>query len=198
VVLTGIGTVRADNPKMTVRHVVTPRQPKRAVIDPGFEIAEDAAVLEGGDAFVFVGDSNPEKAARLAARGVQVVCVPEAAAPPAGQTRRRIDMRAMMQWLAAQGHNEVHCEAGSGLNGALLDAGCVDELLVYMAPMLLGEGRSMAQLPVLTQLEGAKRFEFIEVKQLGTDIRVRARLPERWRELMQSIHLIESNTDKVQ
>ncbi len=198
VVLTGIGTVRADNPKMNVRHVVTPRQPKRAVIDPGFEIAEDAAVLAGGDAFVFVGDNNADKAARLAARGVQVVCVPEAVAPPAGQTRRRIDMRAMMQWLAAQGHNEIHCEAGSGLNGALLDAGCVDELLVYMAPMLLGEGRSMAQLPVLTQLEGVKRFEFTEVKQLGTDIRVRARLPERWRELMQSIHLIESNTGKVQ
>jgi diaminohydroxyphosphoribosylaminopyrimidine deaminase/5-amino-6-(5-phosphoribosylamino)uracil reductase len=198
VVLTGIGTVRADNPKMNVRHVVTPRQPKRAVIDPGFEIAEDAAVLAGGDAFVFVGDNNPDKAARLAARGVQVVSVPEAAAPQAGQARRRIDMRAMMQWLAAQGHNEIHCEAGSGLNGALLEAGCVDELLVYMAPMLLGEGRSMAQLPVLTQLEGVKRFEFTEVKQLGTDIRVRARLPERWRELMQSIHLIESNTGKVQ
>jgi diaminohydroxyphosphoribosylaminopyrimidine deaminase/5-amino-6-(5-phosphoribosylamino)uracil reductase len=147
---------------------------------------------------VFVGDTNLEKAARLAAQGVQVVCVPEAAAHQPGQVRRRIDMRAMMQWLAAQGHNEVHCEAGSGLNGALLDAGCVDELLVYMAPMLLGEGRSMAQLPVLTQLEGVKRFEFTEVKQLGTDIRVRARLPERWRELMQSIHLIENNTGKVQ
>jgi diaminohydroxyphosphoribosylaminopyrimidine deaminase/5-amino-6-(5-phosphoribosylamino)uracil reductase len=106
-------------------------------------------------------------------------------------------MRAMMQWLAAQGHNEIHCEAGSGLNGALLDAGCVDELLVYLAPMLLGEGKSMAQLPLLTQLEGAKRFEFTEVKQLGTDIRVRARLPERWRDLRQSIHLIESNLGKV-
>ena len=197
VVLTGIGTVRADNPQMNVRHVVTPRQPKRAVIDPGFEINEDAAVLAGGETFVFVGDDNAEKSARLAARGVQVVCVPEASAPRPGQARRRIDMRLMMQWLATQGHNEVHCEAGSGLNGALLEADCVDELLVYMSPMLLGEGKSMAQLPVLTKLEGAKRFEFTEVKQLGSDIRVRARLPERWRELMQSVHLIESDTGKA-
>ena len=198
VVLTGIGTVRADNPQMNVRHVVTPRQPKRAVIDPGFEINEDAAVLAGGETFVFVGDDNAEKSARLAARGVQVVCVPEASAPKPGQARRRIDMRLMMQWLATQGHNEVHCEAGSGLNGALLEADCVDELLVYMSPMLLGEGKSMAQLPVLTKLEGAKRFEFTEVKQLGSDIRVRARLPERWRELMQSVHLIESDTGKAE
>ena len=193
VVLTGIGTIRADNPKMNVRHVITPRQPKRAVIDPGFEINEDAAVLAGGEAFVFVGDDRPEKTARLAARGVQVVCVPEATGVQTGEVRRRIDMRAMMQWLAAEGHNEVHCEAGSGLNGALLEANCVDELLVYMAPILLGEGRSMAQLPVLTKLDGVKRFEFTDVKQLGADVRVRARLPESWRALMQSIHLIESN-----
>jgi diaminohydroxyphosphoribosylaminopyrimidine deaminase/5-amino-6-(5-phosphoribosylamino)uracil reductase len=193
VVLTGIGTIRADNPKMNVRHVMTPRQPKRAVIDPGFEINEDAAVLAGGEAFVFVGDDKPEKTARLAARGVQVICVPEAVGVQAGEVRRRIDMRAMMQWLAAEGHNEVHCEAGSGLNGALLEANCVDELLVYMAPILLGEGRSMAQLPVLTKLDGVKRFEFTDVKQLGADIRVRARLPHSWRALMQSIHLIESN-----
>jgi riboflavin biosynthesis pyrimidine reductase len=57
----------------------------------------------------------------------------------------------------------VHIEAGSGLNGALLQADCVDELLVYMAPMLLGEGLSMAQLPSLTKLEGVQRFEFTDV-----------------------------------
>jgi len=189
VVLTGIGTVRADNPRMNVRHVVTARQPRRAVIDPGFEINDDAAVLEGEGVIIFTGDQNKEKAARFADRGIVVVSVPEEAPPPVGQARRRIDMRAMMRWLAEHETNEVHVEAGSGLNGALLLADCVDELLVYMAPVLLGEGLSMAQLPALTKLEGVQRFEFTDVTRLGADIRLRARLPSHWQELMQKIHL---------
>jgi diaminohydroxyphosphoribosylaminopyrimidine deaminase/5-amino-6-(5-phosphoribosylamino)uracil reductase len=189
VVLTGIGTVRADNPRMNVRHVVTARQPRRAVIDPGFEINDDAAVLDGEGVIIFTGDQNKEKAARFADRGIVVVNVPEDAPTPVGQARRRIDMRAMMRWLAEHETNEVHVEAGSGLNGALLLADCVDELLVYMAPVLLGEGLSMAQLPALTKLEGVQRFEFIDVTRLGADVRLRARLPSHWQELMQKIHL---------
>lgn len=189
VVLTGIGTVRADNPRMNVRHVVTARQPRRAVIDPGFEINDDAAVLEGEGVIIFTGDRNKEKAARFADRGIVVVNVPEDAPAPVGQARRRIDMRAMMRWLAEHETNEVHVEAGSGLNGALLLADCVDELLVYMAPVLLGEGLSMAQLPALTKLEGVQRFEFTDVTRLGADVRLRARLPSHWQELMQKIHL---------
>lgn len=189
VVLTGIGTVRADNPRMNVRHVVTARQPRRAVIDPGFEINDDAAVLDGEGVIIFTGDQNKEKAARFADRGIVVVNVPEDAPAPVGQARRRIDMRAMMRWLAEHETNEVHVEAGSGLNGALLLADCVDELLVYMAPVLLGEGLSMAQLPSLTKLEGVQRFEFTDVTRLGADVRLRARLPSHWQELMQKIHL---------
>jgi diaminohydroxyphosphoribosylaminopyrimidine deaminase/5-amino-6-(5-phosphoribosylamino)uracil reductase len=197
VVLTGIGTVRADNPKMNVRHVVTPRQPRRAVIDPGFEINDDAAVLSGEGAVVFTGDQNAEKAARFADRGIVVVNVPEDTPAPAGQARRRIDMRAMMRWLAEHDTNEVHVEAGSGLNGALLQADCVDELLVYMAPVLLGEGLSMAQLPVLTKLDGVQRFEFTDVTRLGADVRLRARLATHWQELMQKIHLSQPGLDKA-
>jgi diaminohydroxyphosphoribosylaminopyrimidine deaminase/5-amino-6-(5-phosphoribosylamino)uracil reductase len=197
VVLTGIGTVRADNPKMTVRHVVTARQPRRAVIDPGFEINDDAAVLSGEGAIVFTGDQNAKKAARFADRGITVVNVPEDSPAPAGQARRRIDMRAMMRWLAEHDTNEVHVEAGSGLNGALLQADCVDELLVYMAPMLLGEGLSMAQLPSLTKLEGVQRFEFTDVTRFGADVRFRARLAEHWQELMQKIHLTQPGLDKA-
>jgi diaminohydroxyphosphoribosylaminopyrimidine deaminase/5-amino-6-(5-phosphoribosylamino)uracil reductase len=197
VVLTGIGTVRADDPQMTVRHVATARQPRRAVIDPGFEIHEDAAILKGEGAIIFTGDQNAEKRARLTDRGVQVVYVPEDLASDAGRQRRRVDMRAMMQWLGEHDANEVHIEAGSGLNGALLNADCVDELLVYLAPTLLGEGMGMAQLPTLTKLEGVQRFEFIELKQLGPDVRLRARLPEHWRELMQKIHLTEHSTGQA-
>lgn len=194
VVLTGIGTVRADDPQMNVRHVATLRQPRRAVIDPGFEINEDAAILKSEGAIIFTGDQNTEKYARLTDRGIQVVCVPEDSAPTAGRTRRRVDMRAMMKWLGEHDANEVHIEAGSGLNGALLKADCVDELLVYLAPMLLGEGMGMAQLPELTKLESVQRFEFTDLKQLGSDLRIRARLAEHWRALMQKIHLTEYST----
>ena len=197
VVLTGIGTVRADNPRMNVRHVVTARQPRRAVIDPGFEINDDAAVLGGEGVIVFTGDQNAEKAARFADRGIVVVNVPEDGPVTPGQARRRIDMRAMMRWLADHDTNEVHVEAGSGLNGALLQADCVDELLVYMAPVLLGEGLSMAQLPALTKLDGVQRFEFTDVTQLGADVRLRARLASHWQELMQNIHLIQPGVDKA-
>jgi diaminohydroxyphosphoribosylaminopyrimidine deaminase/5-amino-6-(5-phosphoribosylamino)uracil reductase len=197
VVMTGIGTVRADDPQMNVRHVVTARQPRRAVIDPGFDINEDATILKGEGAIVFTGDQNAEKFARLTDRGVQVVYVPEDDVPPNGRARRRVDMRAMMKWLGEHDANEVHIEAGSGLNGALLNADCVDELLIYLAPMLLGEGMGMAQLPTLTKLEGVQRFEFTELKQLGADVRLRARLPEHWRELMQKIHLTEHTTGQA-
>ena len=197
VVMTGIGTVRADDPQMNVRHVATMRQPRRAVIDPGFEINEDAAILKGEGAIVFTGDQNAEKFARLTDRGVQVVYVPEDDAPASGRVRRRVDMRAMMKWLGEHDANEVHIEAGSGLNGALLSADCVDELLIYLAPMLLGEGMGMAQLPTLTKLEGVQRFEFTDLKQLGADVRLRARLPEHWRELMQKIHLTEYSTGQA-
>lgn len=189
VVLTGIGTVRTDNPRLTVRHVPTPRQPKRAVIDPGFEIAEDAALLDGGEVYIFTATVNQAKADRLAERNVQVVLVPEGKPSPS-RPRPRVDMQAMMQWLAAHGNNEVHVEAGEGLNGALLAADCIDELLVYMAPLLLGEGKSIAQVPALQQLDDAHRFQFIDVKLLGADVRLRARVSEHWRALMKSIHLI--------
>lgn len=197
VVMTGIGTVRADDPQMNVRHVATMRQPRRAVIDPGFEINEEAAILKGEGAIVFTGDQNAEKFARLTDRGVQVVYVPEDDAPTNGRVRRRVDMRAMMKWLGEHDANEVHIEAGSGLNGALLSADCVDELLIYLAPMLLGEGMGMAQLPTLTKLDGVQRFEFTDLKQLGADVRLRARLPEHWRELMQKIHLTEYSTGQA-
>ena len=188
VVLTGIGTVRTDNPKMNVRHVMTPRQPRRAVIDPGFEIAEDAALFDGNAVIIFTANERADKAARLAERNVQVVLVPEGE-PTAARPRGRVDMQAMMHWLAAHDTNEVHVEAGFGLNGALLAADCVDELVVYMAPTLLGEGKGIAEVPLLTHLDDAHKFEFLDIKQIGADMRMRLRVTEHWRTLMKSIHL---------
>src|SRR5690606_19223480 len=132
VVLTGIGTVRSDNPRLNVREVETPRQPPRAVVDARFDIAEDAQILDGGKVWVFVCRVDEAKAERLARRNVEVVVMPSMAG--------RVDLPSVLRWLAAHEINEVHVEAGARLSGALLESACVDELLVYMAPLLLGQG----------------------------------------------------------
>lgn len=182
VMLTGIGTVRSDNPRLNVREVDTPRQPIRAVVDTRFEIAEDALLFDSGKTWVFVCRIDPSKAERLAKRNVEVVVMPSSAAG--------IDLPSLMRWLAANDVNEVHVEAGSRLSGALLETGCVDELLVYMAPLLLGRGRGMADMPVVAALEAAERFEFIEAVQVGTDMRLRLRHPGHWAALTQALEQI--------
>lgn len=169
VVLSGIGTVRSDNPLLTVREIDTPRQPIRAVVDTRFEISESARIFDGGKVWVFVCRIDQAKAERLAQRNVDVVVMPSSAAG--------IDLPSLMRWLAAHEVNEVHVEAGARLSGALLEAGCVDELLVYMAPMLLGQGRGMAHTPPVASLDAAERFEFIESQLVGTDMRLRLRHP---------------------
>ncbi|HLT98374.1 MAG TPA: bifunctional diaminohydroxyphosphoribosylaminopyrimidine deaminase/5-amino-6-(5-phosphoribosylamino)uracil reductase RibD [Burkholderiaceae bacterium] len=179
VVLTGIGTVRSDNPQLNVREVDTPRQPIRAIIDARFEVKEDVRLFDGGKVYLFVCRIDEEKAARLASRNVEVVVLPST---PAG-----VDLPSVMRWLAAHEVNEVHVEAGARLSGALLQAGCVDELLVYMAPLLLGQGRGMADMPAVAKLDAAERFEFIDSLPVGTDMRLRLRNPGHWAELAQAV-----------
>lgn len=192
-VLTGIGTVRSDNPQLTVRHIETPRQPKRAVIDPGFSIEETARVLDGEGATLFTATQNREKSSRMLDRGIEVVYVPEvklvSTQSLASLSRPRVDLSGVMQWLAQRGNNEIHVEAGSGMNGALLQAGCIDELLIYTAPMLIGEGMGVVKLAGLTKLSQAPRFEFIDVARFGADVRLRARDQARWQALRKKIHL---------
>ncbi len=188
IVLTGIGTVRTDNPRLDVRHVATPRQPRRGVIDPGLDIHENATVLAGGDAIIFTANNDPEKIDRLSAHGARVVLVPDASNPPSA-VRKRVDLMAMMRWLAEDDINEVHVEAGEGMNGALIAAGCVDELVLYMAPLLLGDGKGLARIPAIERLEDAARFEFIDVARLGSDMRIRARDMTRWADLQSKLHL---------
>lgn len=192
-VLTGIGTVRSDNPQLTVRHVDTPRQPKRAVIDPGFSIEESARVLQGGGTTIFIATHDSDKATRLADQNNEVVYMPElkmvASTSLSSSSRPRVDLPGVMQWLAEHGNNEIHVEAGSGMNGALLQAGCVDELIVYTAPMLMGEGMGVARFPGLNKLSQAPRFDFIDVTRFGADVRLRARVAARWQDLLKKIHL---------
>lgn len=182
VVLTGIGTVRSDNPRLNVREVDTPRQPIRAVIDARFEIDENAQLFDGEKIWLFVCRNDPAKAERLAQRNIEVVVMPS--------TSAGVDLPSVMRWLAAHQVNEVHVEAGARLSGALLETGSVDELLVYMAPLLLGQGRGMADMPAVPALDAAERFEFVEATAVGTDMRLRLRHPGHWAALTQALDRI--------
>lgn len=170
-VLVGSGTLRADNPRLTVREVAASRQPLKVVIDSRLDTSCDAAVLEGGGVLIASAAEYPEKAAKLVARGAEVIVLPNSAG--------RVDLPALMQELGRRGINEVLVEAGPTLSGALLAAGCVDELLIYQAPLLLGEaGRGMVALGELATLAAGHRLRIFERRAVGADLRLRARLDE--------------------
>ncbi len=179
VVLTGIGTVLHDDPRLNVREVATPRQPRKALVDAQLRVSPQARLFEDGPTWVFTATADADKTARLAARQAEVICLPDAS----GQ---RVDLAAMMRWLAAQDCNEVHVEAGAGLSGALFEAGCIDALLVYLAPVLLGDAAGMLSLPALHSLDGVRRFAFTDMVPVGGDVRLLARDPVRWQALLDS------------
>jgi diaminohydroxyphosphoribosylaminopyrimidine deaminase / 5-amino-6-(5-phosphoribosylamino)uracil reductase len=170
-VLTGIGTVLADDPRLDVR-LDSPRpdqrpQPLRVVVDSQFRMPPSARILAPPGAVQVVGAVDPAQAQlRLAASGARLSSLPG--------TGGQVDLGALLQQLAEQGCNELHVEAGAGLNGALLRGGLVDELLLYTAPMLLGPGRSLAELPELEDLAQARVLRFTEATLVGPDLRVRA------------------------
>lgn len=181
VVLTGSGTVLADNPQLNVRHVETTRTPIKAIVDTRFEVDENARIFDGTPAWIFTCASNPEKASRLAGKNIRVVQLPFAGG--------RVDLQAMLRWLGEHDVNEVHVEAGAKLSGALLQAQCVDELLLYMAPVLLGEGMGMVRMGTLQSLAQAQRFEFLDTKNVSPDLRIRARHMDRWNALLHVLRL---------
>ena len=166
-VMTGIGTVLADDPQLDVRWVPTAAQPLRVVVDSTWRLPLSARLLRGPGAVLVVGANDPKLAPpALAACGATLLHVPAA--------EGRVDLASMLRQLAARGVNELHVEAGAVLNGALLRAGLVDELLFYMALRLVGPGRPMALWPALPTLDGALNFKLVDVKQLGDDLRIRA------------------------
>ncbi len=165
--LTGIGTVRADDPRLDVRLVPTPAQPLRVVLDSGFTLKADARIVAPPGPLLLVGATGVEAAdPGLAAQGVSLLSLPGADG--------RVDLGLLMQHLADQDVNEVHVEAGAVLNGALLKAGWVDEVLMYLGPMLLGPGAPVADWPALQQLQQAVSLRVQEVSLVGPDVRLRA------------------------
>jgi diaminohydroxyphosphoribosylaminopyrimidine deaminase/5-amino-6-(5-phosphoribosylamino)uracil reductase len=168
-VMAGIGTLQADNPRLNVREVETTRQPLRVVVDRHLEMSAGARVMEGGNVLVFCAREQRERAAALRAAGAEVVALPD--------TRGKVDLVAMMRELARRELNEVHVESGNRLNGALLQAGVVDELLVYLAPQLLGDAaRGMFDLGVFTSLDQRVSLDIHELRRIGRDLRIIARI----------------------
>jgi diaminohydroxyphosphoribosylaminopyrimidine deaminase/5-amino-6-(5-phosphoribosylamino)uracil reductase len=168
-VLTGVGTVLADDPSLDVRLVATARQPLRAVVDARLDTPPAARLLAGGSPVLLYTCSRDEaRRAALAGRGARLVDVP---ALPDG----RADLHAVLDDLAAREVNELHVEAGARLNGALLATGRVDELLLYLAPTLLGQGRDMAAFGPLQALADGFAFEFESAGRVGPDLRILAR-----------------------
>lgn len=171
-VLTGIGTVREDDPRMTVRAVDTPRQPQRVLIDSQLEVSPQAQILAGAPTLIFCGNldqRHSDRAQPLRERGAEIVQLANAAG--------KVDLPAMLKVLGERQVNELHVEAGYKLNGSLLREGCVDELLVYLAPSLLGiDSMSMFNLSAPETLEGRVKLAFHNVERIGEDLRILARL----------------------
>jgi diaminohydroxyphosphoribosylaminopyrimidine deaminase/5-amino-6-(5-phosphoribosylamino)uracil reductase len=171
-VLTGIGTVQTDNPRLDVRLVTTPRQPHGVIVDSRLETPLDASFFIANRAcYIYTAVPNDVKKSLLETRGATVIHMP-------GQTaamQAKVDLKAMLLDLANREVNELHLEAGHKLNGSFIREGLVDEFLVYLAPKLLGFGQGMASFGPLTTLSDAVELTFHSVAQIGPDLRVLAR-----------------------
>jgi len=167
-ILTGIGTVRDDDPQLNVRAVETSRQPLRVVVDSKLETPLMARILQGGPVLVAAAVDDEKRANLLRAAGAEVLVLPNAAG--------KVELKDLLEELGRRGINEVHAEAGFKLNGSLLREGLVDELLLYLAPCLIGHAASgLFNLPELTTLDDKRRLKILDLRQVGADIRVLAR-----------------------
>ena len=171
-ILSGIGTVRADNPLLNVRDIQTPRQPLKVIVDSALNISAQAQLLQHGKILIVsahIPPTHAEKQAQLQARGIEIIQLPHANAAT-------VDLPALMGVLAKRGINELHVEAGGHLNGALLEARCVNELLIYMAPTILGPGRDMFYITPLSSLSARYDFKWHDVQKIDQDVRLQLRL----------------------
>ncbi|KQW57620.1 bifunctional diaminohydroxyphosphoribosylaminopyrimidine deaminase/5-amino-6-(5-phosphoribosylamino)uracil reductase RibD [Variovorax sp. Root411] len=174
--LTGVGTVLEDDPRLDVRLVETTRQPHVVVIDSQLQTPPDAKLfLPGRAVWIYAAAQDSSRASALEARGATITFLPNA--------HGKVDLAAMLRDLARREVNELHVEAGHKLNGSLLREGLVDELLVYLAPKLIGDGLGMASGihmgGPLADLAGALPLEFRTIDRVGPDLRIVARVAGR-------------------
>ena len=173
-VLTGIGTVLADDPGLDARLPATDPpilQPARVIVDSNLRTPPGARTLKlPGSVFVFGSRDAPRSAVALERAGARVEMAPG---------ERHCDLARVMTRLGELQFNEVWVEAGASLNGALLEAGLVDELVIYLAPQVLGaDARGMFAIEPLASLDGRIELEYREIRKLGRDLRITACLAE--------------------
>jgi diaminohydroxyphosphoribosylaminopyrimidine deaminase / 5-amino-6-(5-phosphoribosylamino)uracil reductase len=178
-ILTGIGTVLADNPSMTVRaSVSTPsplmregvsgRQPLRVIVDSQLQTPINAKILQGGNVLIAFANDALNKSTELLNAGAELLCIPNEAG--------KVCLKTLLSHLAAHEINEVLVEGGEGLNGALLAQSLIDELLIYYAPKVMGGvAKSMFAMPELTQMNQVIDLQILDMRQIGVDIRLRAK-----------------------
>ncbi len=166
VILTGIGTVLADDPSLNVRDLNTGRQPMRVIVDSNLSISPDAKVLNiDGSVMIASSCDDADLTEALTSKGADVVVIPGG--------NGSVDLTALMQHLASLEVNEVHVEAGAVLCGALLHEGLVDELLLYMAPHIMGDSaRGMFRIPELSAMQDRIALKTKDVRVVGDDLRI--------------------------
>jgi diaminohydroxyphosphoribosylaminopyrimidine deaminase/5-amino-6-(5-phosphoribosylamino)uracil reductase len=192
-ILTGVGTILADDPRLDVRAVPTQRQPHVVIVDSALRIPVTAQIFNDANyatnniapqaintpargIFIYTNSHNLEKRTALELLGATVIVLPNSEVAEASV---KVDLRLMLQDLAKREINELHVEAGATLNGALIAAGLVDEFLIYLAPKLLGAGRGMADFAPLADLTQAMPLDFVSIAKVGPDVRLLARVTGR-------------------
>ncbi len=169
-ILTGIGTVLADNPQLTVRDIPDTRQPLRVVVDSQLRMPMDARIMQGGSTMIAYATDSLQRTSYWADQGVTLF--------HAADAQGQVCLNTLLKHLAHCQMNEVMVEAGQGLNGALIARQLVNELLMYYAPKLMGgQAHNMLAMPSLTHMSQAIDLNITDIRQFGADIRVLA-LPE--------------------
>jgi diaminohydroxyphosphoribosylaminopyrimidine deaminase/5-amino-6-(5-phosphoribosylamino)uracil reductase len=165
--LTGIGTVQEDDPRLDVRLAPVGKQPPLVVVDSRLQTPPSAALFQAQrPVWIYAAEEHAAARAALEQEGAHVTLLP-------GQGGK-VDLAALMADLAGRGVNELHVEAGHKLNGSLLREGLVDEFLIYFAPKLVGAGRGMVNIGPLVGLDEAVELDFTGVERIGPDLRVLA------------------------
>lgn len=172
-ILTGIGTLLEDDPQLTVRTFSVVRQPLRIIVDSQLQTPVTARVFhpslssDSGRVLIVHAIRKPTEEARLTAAGAELLFLPNA--------ENKVDLPALILELGRRAINELHIEAGFNLNGSLIREGCIDELLLYLAPSVLGDAHGLFNLPAIDNLALQTRLRFHHIQQIGDDLRVLAR-----------------------
>ena len=170
-VMTGIGTLLADDPELSVRDVECERQPIRILLDSRLDVPDTAKILRGGNVLIATAADKPDRERALIAAGAEVTRVPVESA------KGKVDLEKMMQLFAARGLNQIMVETGAKLNASLLSASVVDEIVAYIAPSIFGDGaRGLFALPELKSLDERIHLQITDVRQVGPDLRITARV----------------------